>query len=112
MFQKNPMSRRSFFAQMRKIGFNKSRLQLTRVGITYEKGSGQSRVTVTVPKNHESTFHILGGKEYDGVTGIFHEHVPEKSVSWGTSVIPEDVLCNNMLEVCYRICTGELGPSA
>ena len=31
------LTRRQFFARMRKLGYSKSRYQLTRIGVTYEK---------------------------------------------------------------------------
>ena len=55
----NIMGRRKFFAQLRKRGFTKADMQLTRVGWTYIRESDQ--LSVTVPKNHSNTFHILGG---------------------------------------------------
>ena len=53
------ISRRSFFAQLRKRGFSKANMQLTRVALTYIRESDQ--LSVTVPKGHSNTFHILGG---------------------------------------------------
>ena len=55
----NIMGRRKFFAQLRKRGFAKADMQLTRVALTYIRESDQ--LSVTVPKNHSNTFHILGG---------------------------------------------------
>ena len=61
------MNRRKFFAQMRKLGFSKSRFQMTRIGLTYEKDADGNRISVTVPKHHESTFTILGDVPYSGI---------------------------------------------
>lgn len=95
------LTRKQFFARMRKIGFKKSRLQMTRIGITYQNEEG---VSVTVPKHHESTFHILGEVPY---SGIFVEDIG-KSTNWGVPVTPADLGLNNMLEVCLGLCRGEI----
>ena len=99
------LTRRQFFARMRKNGFSKYRYQLTRIGITYEKNDESGRVTVTVPKSHESTFTILGDTPN---SGIFHEHIPDRQVNWGVSVNPADLGLNNMLEVCLGLCDGSI----
>lgn len=99
------LTRRQFFAGMKKLGFAKSRLQMTRIGLTYEKEEGGDRVTVTVPKNHSSTFHILGNVPY---SGIFHEAIEDRAVHWGVSVSPQDLGLNNMLEVCLGLLAGEI----
>ena len=99
------LTRRQFFARMRKNGFAKSRLQMTRMGITYEKKNDDGgRVTVTVPKNHESTFHILGDTPN---SGIFVEDTGRK-VNWGISVKPANLGLNNMLEVCLGLCDNSI----
>ena len=95
------LTRKQFFARMRKIGFKKSRLQMTRIGITYQNEEG---VSVTVPKHHESTFHILGEVPY---SGIFVEDIG-KPTNWGVPVTPADLGLNNMLEVCLGLCRGEI----
>jgi len=95
------LTRKQFFARMRKIGFKKSNLQMTRIGITYRNDEG---VTVTVPKHHESTFHILGDVPY---SGIFVEDIG-KNVNWGVPVTPANLGLNNMLEVCLGLCRGEI----
>ena len=98
------MTRRQFFAQMRKIGFSKSRLQLTRIGLTYEKEIDGERVSVTVPKYHEGTFTILGKVPY---SGIFVEN-NGKQINWGTPVSPNELGLENMLEVCLGLCNGSV----
>ena len=95
------LTRKQFFARMRKIGFKKSRLQMTRIGITYTNNAG---VSVTVPKHHESTFHILGDVPY---SGIFVEDIG-KPTNWGIPVTPADLGLSNMLEVCLGLCRGEI----
>ena len=32
-----PLTRRQFFGRMKRLGFKKSRLQMTRIGLTYDK---------------------------------------------------------------------------
>ena len=95
------LTRKQFFARMRKIGFKKSRMQMTRIGITYEN---EDRVTVTVPKHHESTFHILGNVPY---SGIFVEDIG-KDTNWGIPVKPADLGMSNMFEVCLALCRGDI----
>lgn len=98
------ITRRQFFARMRKLGFAKSRFQLTRMGITYEREdeSGE-RVTVTVPKHHSGTFHILGNVPY---SGIFVQASDDNRPNWGTH-IPEDW---DSLQTCLDICSGAIAP--
>ena len=95
------LTRKQFFARMRKIGYKKSDLQMTRTAITYRNDEG---VMVTVPKHHEQTFHILGDVPY---SGIFVENIG-RQVNWGIPVTPSDVGLNNMLEVCLGLCRGEI----
>ena len=95
------LSRRQFFARMRKLGYSKSRLQMTRIGITYDNGEG---VSVTLPKHHESTFHILGNVPF---SGIFVEDIG-KQTNWGIPVTPADLGLSNMLEVCLGLCNGDI----
>jgi len=98
------LTRRQFFARMRKNGFSKSRIQMTRMGITYEKKDDNGRVTVTVPKHHESTFHILGDTPN---SGIFVEDTG-REVNWGIPVKPANLGLKNMLEVCLGLCDDSI----
>ena len=77
------LTRRQFFARMKKLGFSKSRLQMTRIGLTYDK-DGDHRVSVTVPKHHEQTFTILGDVPY---SGIFVQAIEGRSANWGIPVV-------------------------
>ena len=95
------LTRKQFFARMRKIGYKKSDLQMTRIGITYRNAEG---VTVTLPKHHEGTFHTLGPVSY---SGIFVED-NGRQVNWGIPVKPSDLGLNNMLEVCLGLCREEI----
>lgn len=101
----NPLTRRQFFGRMKTLGFKKSRIQMTRIGLTYEKldESGE-RISVTVPKYHESTFTILGNVSY---SGIFVKHIPDRQTNWGIPV-DTDNLGMNMLEVCIGLCSGAI----
>ena len=83
------ITRLQFFARMRKLGYSKSRMQMTRIGLTYVKEEDGSRVTVTVPKHHESTFHKIAGRE----------------TNWGTPVDTK-ALGLEMFEVCLGLCSG------
>jgi hypothetical protein len=99
------LTRLQFFARMRKLGFAKSRLQMTRMGLTYEKKIDEGRVTVTVPKSHDTTFHILGDVPY---SGIFIQEIPDRKANWGMTVNPKDLGLNSMLEVCLGLCNGDI----
>ena len=99
------ITRRQFFGRMRSLGFSKSRLQMTRIGLTYEKDDEDGRVTVTVPKYHDSTFTILGDVPY---SGIFVEKIEGRPVNWGTPVEPSDLGLDSMLEVCLGLCKEEI----
>ena len=99
------ITRRQFFGRMKSLGFSKSRLQMTRIGLTYEKDDEDGRVTVTVPKHHDSTFTILGDVPY---SGIFVEKIEGRPVNWGTPVAPSDLGLESMLEVCLGLCKEEI----
>ena len=98
-------TRRQFFARLRKLGYSKSDIQMTRIGLTYVKDDDEhGRVTVTVPKHHEGTFTIMGDVPY---SGIFVENTG-RQLNWGTPVTPGDLGLNNMLEVCLGLCKEEI----
>ena len=96
------LTRRQFFGRLKRLGFSKSRIQMTRIGLTYVKEDEHGRVTVTVPKHHESTFHILGDVPY---SGIFVEQIPDRPTNWGTPVDTK-ALGLTMFEVCLGLCSG------
>ena len=100
--RKTGLTRKQFFARMRKLGFKKAHLQMTRVAITYRNDDG---VSVTVPKGHEQTFHILGDCNY---SGIYTEVIGDRPINWGTPVVPSNLGMDNMLEVCLGLCAGEI----
>jgi len=93
---------------MRKLGFSKSRMQMTRIGLTYVRDDENGRVTVTVPKYHESTFTILGDTPN---SGIFVKDIG-KETNWGIPVNPNSIGLNNMLEVCLGLCSGDVHMTA
>ena len=95
------LTRKQFFARMRKMGFSKSQMQMTRTALTYRNDDG---VTVTVPKHHEKTFHIFGDVPFKG---IFVED-SGNTARWGIPVNPSDLGLNNMLEVCLGLCAGDI----
>jgi len=99
------ITRRQFFSRMRKLGYSKSSMQMTRIGLTYEKKIGDDRVSVTVPKHHEQTFTILGGAPY---SGIFVEAIKGRTSNWGIPVAPADLGMKSMLEVCLGLCDGTI----
>jgi hypothetical protein len=98
-------TRRQFFSRMRKLGFKKSDLQMTRTALSYVKeDEGVGRVMVTVPKGHEGTFSIMGDVPY---SGIFIED-NGRTVNWGISVDPGALGLSNMLEVCLGLCNNTI----
>ena len=117
----DPLTRRQFFARLRRLGFNKSRLQMARNGLTYRKDlEDGASVLVTVPKGHDSTFTISGRVPYSGIYILDREaadnlsacgnykRLGNRNPTWGTPVVPEDLFCNNMLEVCLGLLSGDI----
>ena len=94
------MERRKFFTEMRKIGFKKSYMQMTRTGVSYVNGDN---VMVTIPKGHEETFMISGDVPYSGVF-----HAPDSGKNWGIEVDLEGLGLDCMLEVCLGLCDGTI----
>jgi len=99
------LTRRQFFARMKKLGFSKSRLQMTRIGLTYDKVDGDCRVSVTVPKHHEQTFTILGDVPY---SGIFVQAIEGRPINWGMPVDPQSLGLESMFEVCLGLLSGDI----
>ena len=82
-----PITRRQFFARLKKLGIKKAHLQDTRIAITYERKPGEAQgldceydwrgtgenclpdadanVRITVPKSHTSVVQVMGGR-YSG----------------------------------------------
>jgi hypothetical protein len=98
------MNRRKFFAQLKKHGFSKSDLQMTRVGLTYDRPHNGGRIRVTVPKSHSETFTILGPVNYSGI----FVNGDLKQCNWGSVVKPSEFGMENMLEVCIALISGDL----
>ena len=89
------LSRRQFFARMRKEGFARSPLQLTRIGLSYSRGG----CMVTVPKHHMERVIITGGpKEWNGVW------------CWEgcKDNVPSDLGFENVLDVILAVIRGQL----
>ena len=98
----NPLTRRQVFSRIRTLGFSKAGLQMARNALTYRKDIGDGFVLVSIPKGHESTFIITGAVPY---SGIFVK-AGARRVGWGIPVVPEDLYCHNMLEVCLDLLSG------
>jgi hypothetical protein len=82
---------------MKKLGFSKSNLQMTRMGISY----GREGTLVTVPKDHEQTVMITGDPEWNGVWTTSKK-------AWGSYVDPESLGRSNLLEVVHGMFSGEI----
>ena len=91
------MNRRAFFAQMRKLGFSKSTLQMTRMGISYVRDG----TLVTIPKGHEQTVTITGDPEWNGI-------YTTSPVAWGRHIDPASLGKSNLLEVIHGMFSGEI----
>jgi hypothetical protein len=97
---KKEMTRRQFFAQMRKIGYSKSPLQLTRMGVSYNKG----RTMVTIPKDHEQTIMVTLSGDWRSGTWTTSQY------GLGTTVNREaldNLGCSNLLEFVFRLMRGD-----
>jgi hypothetical protein len=124
-----PLTRRQFYARMRKLGFAKG-MQFARNGVSYSQhnvvysvdegiiqvpvpcpprwwGVTARTVTVTVPKRHEEQFHIIGDVPVSGIY-VLHPDAGGKAVVWGHPINPADIGCQNMFEVCLGLCDGSL----
>ena len=102
--QKAPITRRQFFSRLRAAGFSKSNLQLSRISLTYERVDAEGRREVlSVPKQHEETFHVLGNVPYSGVWNRAGSRV-----RWGNLIDPAAVGLRSMLEVALGLVTGDL----
>jgi len=103
--QKAPLTRRQFFTRLRAAGFSKSNLQLSRISLTYERKDAEGRREVlSVPKQHEETFHVLGSHvPYSGVWNRAGSRV-----RWGNLIDPDAVGLHSMLEVALGLVTGDL----
>jgi len=104
-----PLTRRQFYARMRKLGFTKG-LQFARNGVSYSKRypeHGEATVTVTVPKRHEEQFHIIGNVPFSGIF-VLGPDAGGRAVAWGRPVNPAELGCRNMFEVCLDLCNGTL----
>ena len=104
MTTNNPLTRRQFFSRIRKLGFSKSSMQMARNALTYRKDIGDGFVLVPIPKGHESTFIITGRVPYSGI----YVNAADRTPNWGTPVVPEDLYCSNMLEVCFALLSGDI----
>ncbi len=89
------MTRRKFYAAMRKLGFSSKGMQMTRGCLTYHRDINGSRVWVTVPKKHMDTFHITGNIPCHGIYVIANDRT-----QWGEHINPAEFGASNMFEIC------------
>ena len=66
------ITRRQFWAALRKLGYRKAGLQMTRTALTYENekfdaDSKEPHITVTLPKHHEEVVWIMGDTPFSGM---------------------------------------------
>lgn len=100
------ISRQKFYAELRRLGFERAKLQTARNGTRYKRGG----VSVTVPKSHRGTFHILGEHHSGGIYTL------DSGRQWvlGTRVNPEDLGLGCLFEFCLKLlsddwCVQKLG---
>ena len=98
------MNRRQFFSQLKRLGYSRSVMQMTRVGLTYEKPHAGGFITVTVPKRHSETFTIFGPVNFSGIW----LNGDKRESHWGSVVKPSEFGMENMLEVCIALISGDL----
>lgn len=109
-----PMTRRKFYAALRRLGFQKAQLQMTRMNLTYERideTGDNPDVCVDIPRGHDTAFRIwtFGGEPGESVPyeGIYHK-TSDRNPGWAYNVDPSDVGLSNMFEVCIALLTGEV----
>ena len=105
------MTRRKFYAALRRMGFRKAQLQMTRMNLTYELVSADhpdQDIFVDVPKGHDTAFRIWTlGEEPLSYAGIYHK-TSDRNPSWAYNIDPSDVGLLNMFEVCIALLLGEV----
>ena len=57
-----PITRRQFFARLRKVGFTKAYMQLSRNSVSYEREDE----IITLPKGHTQIIQVMGDVPYSG----------------------------------------------
>lgn len=73
------VTRRQFFARLRKAGFTKPMLELSRNAVSYVNEAG---VIITLPKHHTNVVQVLGDVPWSGwhtttPYASWHKSVPE-----------------------------------
>ncbi len=82
------ITRRQFFARLRKIGYKRSEMELSRNSITYYKGEWKKegeeggRVMITLPTTHTDVVQVMGPVTWRGwhtekSYSPMHREVPE-----------------------------------
>lgn len=97
---KKEMTRRQFFASMRSIGYKKSPMQLTRMGVSYVNG----RTMVTIPKGHEQTIMVSLSGDWRSGTWTSSENGFGTHVDRGSL---DNLGCSNLLEFVFRLMRGD-----
>lgn len=98
-----PMTRRQFYSRMRSIGYKKSPMQLSRMGVSYVHP--ETRTMVTIPKDHEQTFMVTLSGDWRSGTWTSSEK------GWGNFVNPrqlQQLECSNLLEFAFKLMKGEI----
>ena len=62
----NELTRRQFFARLRKLGYKRSEFEWSRMSISYEKTINGRLLTITLPKHHTSVVQVVGPVEWSG----------------------------------------------
>ena len=101
----NPLGRREFFARLRKIGFKRSALQMTRTATTYRHEIAD--IMLTLPKSHMQSVIVTAPRQ-PVLTGIY----TTGQARWGKQIEPELMEahdCANLLEIMVKIMWLEVG---
>ena len=76
------LTRRQFFARLRKLGYKRSEFEWSKMSISYETEVNGRILTITLPKHHTSVVQVVGPVEWSGwhtakSYATWHHEVPQ-----------------------------------
>jgi len=102
----SPLTRRQFYARLRREGFAKSPMQMTRAGVTYTKGTGRDMVSVTIPKDHSHTAMVFG--QGLPLTGVMYDTSEGRRAPFGRGFDPASLNMPCFLWVVLALAGGHI----
>ena len=79
-----PITRRQFFARLRKVGYKRAEMELSRNSITYEKVCEKTKriISISLPTTHTEVVQVMGpvlwrGWHVQKPWASLHQPVPE-----------------------------------